>query len=118
MQEFVTWEIIGTYAGAVMIVGLITQLLKYFPIVEKLPAQGLSYVISFILLTTSQFALGTFTWQLLGLNLINAVIISLASNGAYSAMTKVITSQEARIEKEEKLEEISEGPLPDEGQTV
>ena len=28
MNEFVTWEALGSYAGAVMMVTLITQLLK------------------------------------------------------------------------------------------
>jgi hypothetical protein len=105
MNDFVTWDIIGTYAGAVMVVGLITQLLKYFPLVEKLPTQLLSYLLSFIILTASQLALNTFSLASLGLNIINAVIVSLASNGAYTAMSNIIANQEARIEKETMLEE-------------
>ncbi len=105
MNDFVTWDIIGTYAGAVMVVGLITQLLKYFPVVEKLPTQLLSYLLSFIILTASQLALNTFSLASLGLNIINAVIVSLASNGAYTAMSNIIANQEARIEKETMLEE-------------
>jgi hypothetical protein len=104
MNDFVTWEIIGTYAGAVMVVGLITQLLKYFPVVEKLPTQLLSYALSFVILTASQLALNTFSLASLGLNLVNAVLVSLASNGAYTAMSNVITNQEARIAKETVLE--------------
>ena len=105
MNDFVTWDIIGTYAGAVMVVGLITQLLKYFPIVEKIPTQLLSYLLSFVILTASQLALNTFNLTSLGLNMINAVIVSLASNGAYTAMNNIIVSQEKRIQKETMLEE-------------
>ena len=32
MNEFVTWEALGSYAGAVMMVTLITQLLKGTPL--------------------------------------------------------------------------------------
>lgn len=104
MNDFVTWEIIGTYAGAVMVVGLITQLLKYFPVIEKIPTQILSYALSFVILTASQLALNTFSLASLGLNLVNAVLVSLAANGAYTAMTKIIANQEERIERETVVE--------------
>ena len=32
MNEFVTWQSLGTYAGAVMMVTLITQFLKQTPL--------------------------------------------------------------------------------------
>lgn len=104
MNEFVTWEIIGSYAGAVMIVGLVTQLLKYFPIIEKIPTQALSYILSLLTLTASQLALQTFDLSSFGLNLVNAVIISLAANGAYTGMTKIIAAQEERMERETVVE--------------
>lgn len=117
MNDFVTWDIIGTYAGAVMVVGLITQLLKYFPIVEKIPTQLLSYLLSFVILTASQLALNTFSLASLGLNIINAVLVSLASNGAYTAMSDIIANQEARITKETVLEE-SKPTDPEQGDPV
>lgn len=100
MNEFVTWEIVGTYAGLMILVGVFTQLLKYFPVVEKIPTQFLSYVLSFVFLTASQLALATFTWAGFALNFINAGVISLAANGGYTAMKTTIESQVARIEKE------------------
>ena len=42
MNEFVTWEALGSYAGAVMMVTLITQFLKGTPPAElEQPAGGL-----------------------------------------------------------------------------
>lgn len=117
MNDFVTWEIIGTYAGSVMVVGLITQLLKYFPVVEKIPTQILSYILSFVTLTASQLALGTFSFATLGLNLVNAVLVSLASNGAYTAMTNVISTQEQRIAKETTVE-VTKPEDPEQGNPI
>jgi hypothetical protein len=47
---------------------------------------------------------------------VNAVVVSLASNGAYTAMTNVITNQEARIAKE--TAEASEPADPEQGDPV
>ena len=49
MNEFVNWTTLGTYAGAVMMVTLITQFLKQTPL-GKLNAQLLSYVIAVLIL--------------------------------------------------------------------
>lgn len=100
MNDFVSWNLVGSYAGLIMVSGVLTQLLKYFPIIEKIPTQLLTYILSFALLTASQLALNTFAAATVGLNLINAAIVSLAANGAYTAMTKVIAVQEERIERE------------------
>ena len=49
MSEFVTWEALGGYAGAVMIVTLITQFLKGTPL-GKWSSQLVAYVIAVVLL--------------------------------------------------------------------
>lgn len=104
MNEFVSWELVGSYAGLIMVSGVLTQLLKYFPVIERIPTQALTYILSFLLLCVSQLALGTFIWTGFALNFINAAIVSLAANGAYTAMTKVIAVQEERIDRETVVE--------------
>ena len=47
MNEFVNWNTLGTYAGAVMMVALITQFVKQIKILEKVNSQIISYVIVF-----------------------------------------------------------------------
>ena len=49
MSEFVTWEALGGYAGAVMMVTLITQFLKGTPL-GKWSSQLVAYVIAVVLL--------------------------------------------------------------------
>lgn len=104
MNDFISWEMVNSYGGLIMICGILTQLLKYLPVIERIPVQLLTYIISFVLLTVSQLALGIFTVQLFGLNFVNAAIASLAANGAYTAITKVIKVQEERIERETVVE--------------
>lgn len=87
MNEFVNWTTLGTYAGAVMMVTLITQFLKQTPL-GKLNAQLLSYVIAVLILIGAEaFTGGAVTVDGVLLCLINAVMVALAANGAYDAAT-------------------------------
>jgi len=48
MQEFFTWAMLGTYAGAVVAVTLITQLVKEW--LKTIPTRIVSYVIALAVL--------------------------------------------------------------------
>ena len=39
MNEFLTWGSLGTYAGAVLFVGMVTQLFKGVGFVQKIPTR-------------------------------------------------------------------------------
>lgn len=87
MNEFVTWATLGTYAGAVMMVTIITQFLKQTPL-KNINTQLLSYVIAVLILIGAEaFNGATVTVQGVILCLLNAVIVSLAANGTYDAAT-------------------------------
>ena len=45
MNEFVTWTSLGTYAGAVMMVTIITQFLKQTPL-RNINTNLLAYIVS------------------------------------------------------------------------
>ena len=49
MDEFVTWTTLGTYAGAVTMVTLITQFIKQFGFMKNINNQIISYVISVLI---------------------------------------------------------------------
>ena len=83
MSEFVTWEALGGYAGAVMMVTLITQFLKGTPL-GKWSSQLVAYVIAVVLLIGAEI----FGGQPVTLCLLNAVIVALAANGMYDAAAK------------------------------
>ena len=85
MSEFVTWEALGGYAGAVMMVTLITQFLKGTPL-GKWSSQLVAYVIAVVLLIGAEIFGGQpVTVQGVTLCLLNAVIVALAAKGKKTA---------------------------------
>lgn len=84
--EFVTWGILGTYAGAVSVTAIITQFLKRLPLVKKLDTQLLSYIVALLILEASTIFTGGFRWDVAAICLVNAMVVALASNGAYDVI--------------------------------
>lgn len=84
--EFITWGILGTYAGAVSITAIITQFLKKIPGLKKLDTQLLSYIVALIILEASTIFSGGFHWEVAALCLVNAIVVALASNGTYDIL--------------------------------
>ena len=87
-QEFFTWTMLATYAGAVMATTLITQLLKGVGFISKIPTQIFSDGVALVVRLAATFFGGQWTWPDAALCLLNAVVVSLASNGAYEAMAR------------------------------
>jgi hypothetical protein len=90
MNEFVTWTSLGTYAGAVMMVTLITQFIKQLKFMENVNSQLISYVVAVLLL------LGSLCFSHSGevvnpetviLCFVNAITVALGSNGIYDGVT-------------------------------
>ena len=88
MNEFFTWATLLTYAGATLATTLVTQLLKGIGFIDKIPTRIFSYVVALILLLGATFFTGTLTWETAALCLVNAVVVSLAANGAFDAVSK------------------------------
>ena len=87
--EFFTWDLLGTMAGAMFAVALLTEITKSIPGIKKIPTQIWSYILSVAVLIVSHAALGTLTLQAAGLALINAAMVSLAANGGYAALERI-----------------------------
>ncbi len=85
MNEFFTWEMLGTLAGCTLATGLITQFLKNS---IKIPTQWLSYIISVIILGAATYFTGSCTPTTLSIIPLNAVIVSTSANGAYAALLR------------------------------
>ena len=90
MEEFVTWNTLGTYAGCAMMVTLITQFIKQLKFMENVNSQLISYVVAVLLL------LGSLCFSHSGevvnpetviLCFVNAVTVALGSNGIYDGVT-------------------------------
>ena len=94
MDTFFTWEYLATFAGCALATGILTEFLK--KLLYKLPAQGISYVIALVILVVSQLATGTLnSWNVVALDAINAVVVSLTANGGYDALDTLFGKKDA-----------------------
>jgi|GEM_PF-248745 len=85
MNEFFTWEALGSCAGSVLATTLVTQLFKEVSFLKKVPTRVVSYAVAFVLLLLSSLFTGGLNLSAAALCLVNAAVVSLASNGAYDA---------------------------------
>lgn len=89
MDTFFTWEYLLTFAGCVLATGLVTQGLKQ--LLPKISAQIISYVVALAIMVVGQVATGIMTgWDMVALDLINAMVVSLSSNGGYDAIASTV----------------------------
>ena len=86
MSNFLTWDVLLTFSGCVAVTVILTEWLK--KVFAKLPAQLVSFVISFVILVIGHLATSTFAWSELPLNLVNAVAVSLSANGGFDILDK------------------------------
>jgi hypothetical protein len=88
MQEFFTWAMLGTYAGAVIAVTLITQLIKEWGALKAIPTRLVSYVTALVILLAAAAFNDALTVADGVLCLFNAVVVSLAANGSFDLVKK------------------------------
>lgn len=87
MNDFFSWAMLATYSGAVLATGLITQFIKNFNGISKLPTQLLSYLVAFVVLILATWFTDTLTVESAVMCIFNAVVVAFASNGAYEAVS-------------------------------
>ena len=95
-MEFFDWSILGTLAGAVAAVAVITEITKGLPGVKlrllgvkRIPTQIWSYVLALIVLICAQAFTAGLTASSAVLALVNAAMVSLAANGGYEAISRL-----------------------------
>ena len=84
--QFFSWAMLATYAGAVLATTLLVQLTKGVGFLDRIPTRIYSYFIALVLLIAAAYFTGNLTWSQAALCLVNAAVVSLASNGAYDAV--------------------------------
>ncbi len=88
MNEFFTWSFLATFAGAGIATSIITQFIKGY--LSKVPTQIVSYAVSLIVLLAATAATGQAgEWSQWAIVPLNAVLVSLASNGAFVAIKRI-----------------------------
>lgn len=88
-MEFFDWSVLGTFAGSVLAVSIITQLTKGIAGIEKLPTQIWSYIISVVILIGAQLFTTGLNGSEIALAFINAAMVSIAANGGYAALERI-----------------------------
>lgn len=90
MNEFVTWATLATYGGALAMVLVLTQLTKELKHIKSIPTQLWSYILALVVLYPALYFTGQLTPDAAILTLFNAAIISLAANGGFDAVKRII----------------------------
>lgn len=91
-MEFFDWSILGTLAGAVAAVAIITEITKGLPVIRKIPTQVWSYALALAVLICAQAFTGGITASGAALAVVNAAMVSLAANGGYAALKRAVSA--------------------------
>lgn len=100
-MSFFDWTFLGTFAGALAAVALITELIKELPALKKVPTQFVSWILAFIILILAQLFTGTLSAQSAVLCVLNGAMVSLAANGGYAALKRMMGGKDASDEPPE-----------------
>ncbi len=87
MQEFFTWTMLATYAGATLATTLITQLIKGIGFIDRIPTRLTAYAVALVVLVVATIFAGEVTVSSIALCVVNAVVVALAANGGYDAVS-------------------------------
>ena len=89
-MNFFDWAYLGTFAGALAAVALITQMIKNLPGIKRIPTQLMSWLLAVVVLILAHAFGGTLDAQSAVLSLFNGAMVSLAANGGYAALKRVM----------------------------
>lgn len=81
MENFLTWDVLTTYASFVTIVFMVVEFTKGLKFINKIPTKYWSFLISFILLIITNVVMGTFGFADIVIYFLTSISISLGSNG-------------------------------------
>ena len=90
-MNFFDWSYLGTFAGALAAVALVTQLTKNLPGIKRIPTQLMSWILAVVVLILAQWFGGTLDAKNAVLCLFNGAMVSLAANGGYAALKRVMS---------------------------
>lgn len=92
--NFFDWTFLGSFAGALAAVALITEMVKNVAFLKKIPTQIVSWVLAVGVLILAQFFTDALTAESAVLALLNGAMVSLAANGGYAALKRVLEGKD------------------------
>lgn len=81
MDNFITWDVLKTYASFVTIVFMVVEFTKDLKFIKKIKTKYWSFIVAFILLTITNAVLGAFRFVDIILYALSSMSISLGANG-------------------------------------
>ena len=81
MDSFLTWEVLLTFSGLVGAVYMVVEFTKEIKVISKIQTKFWSYIVALIILVVTNIVTGTFAIKDVLLYLLNALTVSLSSNG-------------------------------------
>ncbi len=81
MENFLTWEILKTYASFISIVFMVVEFTKELKFINKIPTKYWSFFVSLMLLVITNVVNNTFEYVDIVLYILTSISISLGSNG-------------------------------------
>ncbi len=81
MDNFLTWDVLTTYASFVSMVFMVVEFTKDLKFIKIIPTKYWSFFIAFILLCATNLVMNTFKVADVILYLLTSISISLGSNG-------------------------------------
>ena len=81
METFITWDILSTYTTFVSIVYMVVEFTKELKIIKKIPTKYFSFIVSFLLLISTNIVNNSFYLIDIVLYILTSISISLGANG-------------------------------------
>lgn len=89
-EQFLTWDMLGTYSGTLGMVLILTQLTKTLPGIAKIPTQLYSYLLALVIMAVTAVFGGRTTVSDMILLFFNAAVVALSANGGYDALVRAV----------------------------
>lgn len=110
MDSFLTWDVLLTFSGLVGAVYMVVEFTKEIKFIKKIPTKYWSWIVALFLLIITNVVLGKFAIKDIVLYLLNAIVISLSSNGLNDFNKKENKKEE--IKEEQEIVEQKESTFP------
>lgn len=81
MDTFLTWKVLLTFSGLVGAVYMVVEFTKEIKFIKKISTKYWSFFIAAFLIMMTNVVTGTFNYKDIVLYFLNAIVISLSSNG-------------------------------------
>lgn len=94
MEQFISWDILTTYATFVTIVYMVVEFIKELKYVKAIKTKYLSFIVAFILLAITNAVMKTFRLVDVVLYILTAISISLGANGLSNFNKKEVDKNE------------------------